>query len=451
MGYYRLVFRIVRCWRCYILLIIATILSIFLIYLGQYDPKLEYLIGSSYYDIISSSNPDVVKRLMTKNDLDYDYLNVNSKFCLSTNTNKKSALYDWKFANINEDFNLLNEDGDYFSNDPKVMSNLKSSENTEFDFIFLIISEAENFRHRHAIRHSWAKQLDPKRVKFVFFVGNPELNINKTTTKFTENKLKLEIEKSKDIVQINMHDDKNYTSTKTLLAIRWSITYCLLAKNLFIISDSSVLNVKYFSQSLLKANKDKKFILDDYTIAGNCNLKDDNLAKSLKKFFASILYKYKQGIKEENPTIKLLVKRSAKTTKSSYDSNNLTTVTTELNKITKISNDAKKIYDGEYCSNLGWMISNDGAKRLWLTAQKTPYIMKLSPAYLSGFLAFKANLSHTDWFAYQNTVPFHSNCIEVFEKDPKKLVCAEDFTIESRYSNYISTWNSPTQFDMFKL
>ena len=51
MGYYRLVFRIVRCWRCYILLIIATILSIFLIYLGQYDPKLEYLIGSSYYDI----------------------------------------------------------------------------------------------------------------------------------------------------------------------------------------------------------------------------------------------------------------------------------------------------------------------------------------------------------------------------------------------------------------
>lgn len=97
------------------------------------------------------------------------------------------------------------------------------------------------------------------------------------------------------------------------------------------------------------------------------------------------------------------------------------------------------------------MISNDGAKRLWLTAQKTPYIMKLSPAYLSGFLAFKANLSHTDWFAYQNTVPFHSNCIEVFEKDPKKLVCAEDFTIESRYSNYISTWNSPTQFDMFKL
>lgn len=308
MGFHRLIFRIARSWRCFILLIIATILSIFLIYLGQYDPKLEYLIGSSYYDFISSRNPEMVK--MTPNDLDYEYLNANSKFCLSTNTNKKSALYDWKFANVNEDFNLLNENRDYFSNDPLIMSNLKSSTNTEFDFIFLIISEAQNFKHRHAIRHSWAKQLDPKHVKFVFFVGNPELNVNHTTAKLYKPKLKLEMEKSKDIVQIDMPDHANYTSTKTLLAIRWSITYCLLAKNLFVISDSSVLNSKHFSQTLLRPNKGEEFTLNDFTIAGHCSLKDDNLPNTLKDFFAHLLNKYKQGIKEENPTIKLLVKRS---------------------------------------------------------------------------------------------------------------------------------------------
>ncbi len=80
-------------------------------------------------------------------------------------------------------------------------------------------------------------------------------------------------------------------------------------------------------------------------------------------------------------------------------------------------------------------------------------MMKISPAYLNGYLAYKANLKHSNLFKYHDLVPEKVNCLNVFETQPDTLLCAENFTIVSRYNNYIATWNSPgqTQFGMAKL
>jgi hypothetical protein len=93
-----------------------------------------------------------------------------------------------------------------------------------------------------------------------------------------------------------------------------------------------------------------------------------------------------------------------------------------------------------------------GAKQLWLAALRSTYIMKISPAFLNGYLAFKANLKHSDQFVYQDMVPMNTNCLRVLEENRMSMMaCAENFTISNRYNSFISTWNSAPVFGLSKL
>ena len=89
------------------------------------------------------------------------------------------------------------------------------------------------------------------------------------------------------------------------------------------------------------------------------------------------------------------------------------------------------------------------AKHLWTTALKSRFVIRVSPAYLSGFLASKANLSLTNLFKSHENVPKEASCLKIFSSEPDYLLCNEDFSINSRYTSFMATWNWPSQGQLF--
>jgi len=67
-------------------------------------------------------------------------------------------------------------------------------------------------------------------------------------------KLEAEIKDHGDIVQIDMSDHENYTSTKTLVSVRWALTFCTEARQMFLVSDLTVLNLKQFEKLIKNKN-----------------------------------------------------------------------------------------------------------------------------------------------------------------------------------------------------
>jgi hypothetical protein len=515
-----LVIGLARYWRCYSLLLIASVLSFLLVYIGQNDPNLDNLFpyfrfGSKYYYMYANGAADEMKNLMERTNLDYEYEHVNSRACMldagslagsdaSSSNGKLSDLY-MSFAssqlnlNIDDDYALLNNDNSNENTNKENKQNnelkrvLIKSQESSVDYLLLSIGQAFNFKHRHAARQTWSKYLTKSgRSRLLFFVGNPEYFfdkgavLNSSATSFVEQqqqqqdraRLSQEIKDNGDIVQVNMPDHENYTSTKTLIALRWTLTYCSMAKHVFVLSDSAVLNFNSFYSLIQTTNSTQSTMFNDSYIYGMCNYTDEKFATALRLFFSdlyqrqksylqSLLANHKKGSaisnkekREEAPappnTPNII--RSGMLNKIANDSRPKETPPVASRLINTISDNSgarkqTEHYQGQYCSNLGWLLTINGAKRLWLTALRTNYMMRISPAYLNGYLAFKANLKHANLFEYHDSTPVKMNCLNVFETKPSYLLCAENFTIAHRYTNYIATWNSPTynQFLFSKL
>ena len=81
----RLLYKSCKYWRCYLLLLFASILSFMLIYLSQNDPKLEnyfpyFGVGSKYYNFYANGGIEKMRDLMEPNRLDYEFVNTNSRW-----------------------------------------------------------------------------------------------------------------------------------------------------------------------------------------------------------------------------------------------------------------------------------------------------------------------------------------------------------------------------------
>ena len=252
-----------------------------------------------------------------------------------------------------------------------------------------------------------------------FFVGNPNFDLKTAVKSDIQEKISKEISDFGDIVQINMPDNENFTSAKALISLRWSMIYCPVASYLYIVSDAAIINHELLQTLLYKTNlfggnvkaldpawKNSKQI-NDSVIAGFCNFTDAKLANALNNVF--------------NKQVK---QQTSSTTKS---------------------NKKLEIYKGQYCSGLGWIVSKNVANKLWFTALRSPYLVRIMSAYLTGFMGFKANLKYLNLFEYEELIPMSSNCLKTFQLEPSKLLCAENFTIHNRYANYISTWNTGGQ------
>jgi hypothetical protein len=221
------------------------------------------------------------------------------------------------------------------------------------------------------------------------------------------------------------------------------MSYCPMVSYLFIVTDSAVLN-HILLESYLKpsesvlANTTKKVTIspriavNDSVIAGFCSYNDERLANSLRIFFQD-QYKTHVSKSEEESDNDTKNKDKKKPKPSKLKSKYYADV------------EVSKRYQGQYCSSLGYLLSNNAAKNLWITALNAPYMMRVLPQYVSGYIAFKANMVHTNLFQYSDEVMMDTNCVKTFQSKPDTLLCAENFTIPNRYNNYISTWNTGTQ------
>jgi hypothetical protein len=373
---FRMVYKLTKYWRCYILLLIASVLSFGLLYIGQNDPKLELYLPSyfklggsnSYYYFQKNGALEKIFKLMENVTLDYEYVNPKSRYCI-------------KDVNVNDENSDDNHD--------------------KFKILFLSISESANFKNRQAARQTYIKYLKKFDLKLLFLVGQQDDETIKA-------KLESEMSQHDDILQIKMPDNNdNFTSIKTLIGLRWAITYCLNVDYLYIISDYAVINHKLLNKYLYTDALFSPKYINDSVIAGYCNYTDEKLATALKLFF----------------------------------------------KKTDKKNPSSKPYEGKYCSNLGWIVTMKSAKQLWFTALQLNSMIKYAPAFLNGYLAHKANLKHLNLFDYDDNVKHNENenCLDIFQLHERKFLCAENFSMQNRYNNYIATWNTANDQHHFGL
>ena len=383
-----------RYWRCYTLLVFAAFLSFILIFISQHDPQLEryfpyFKLGTKYYYYYFTNSGEDVDKVMENNTLDYEYLYSNSRICLSGGGAEDSGSDEIKIA-------------------------------------FLSLSRIENVRARQGARQTYGKYLNKMNLKLIFFVGNPNYNVNSKVLGKSHSELQQKIDKEifdfGDIVQINMPDNENFTSAKTMISLRWTITYCSMASYVFVVSDSAIINHQLLQSILLKSNLfgEQKQIspefqhykkLNSSTIAGFCNFTDEKLALALNKVFNKVKYQRQQELQLKDSTV-------------------------------KAKNKLDGLYSGQYCSGLGWVVSREAANKLWSTALRSPYLIRIMSSYLTGFLGYKANMNYLNLFDYEEMIPMDSNCLKKFQIEPEKLLCAENFTMHNRYANYIATWNT---------
>jgi hypothetical protein len=297
---------------------------------------MEYFgLGVKYFKNLINIRPEDMKNMVETNKLDYEFINTNSRFCYQTGALLASLSSSSKLETANVNNNDNNNNNDFLGIDYDQLETDKSSSNKIDEILLLSVSQAANFRHRSAARQTWAKNLNEINVRLLFVIGNPFLepenrtkssvvnSINDPLVSFDssdQQKLEKEMNTFNDIIQINMPDHENYKSTKILIAIRWSFTYCSHVRNLFILSDSAVLNVDKLAKHLKNKNELQN-TLNNETIGGNCNLRDEKFSLALKLFYKDS----KQQSKASKPQ--------------------------SLNN--KSSSLALKEYNGEYCSNLG--------------------------------------------------------------------------------------------------
>jgi hypothetical protein len=138
----RMIYSASRFWRFYLLLVIASIMMTYMIYLSRNDPYLRnsfpyFRIDSKLKSFFFNANSQKIKTLMDKNSLDYEFMHSNAKFCMDKSTD-----------GIVEDYMLFNDAQD---------THRLKRPNDEFDLILIMISKAVNFRHRSAVRQTWSK------------------------------------------------------------------------------------------------------------------------------------------------------------------------------------------------------------------------------------------------------------------------------------------------------
>jgi hypothetical protein len=102
--------------------------------------------------------------------------------------------------------------------------------------VFVIVyvhSAPENLKRRLSLRETWQRRSMFKHVRFVFMMGY---------AKHLQNKLKLEADIYKDIVQEDFIDAYRNITYKGIMAMKWISQYCSHAKYILKVDDDIVSN-----------------------------------------------------------------------------------------------------------------------------------------------------------------------------------------------------------------
>jgi beta-1,3-galactosyltransferase 1 len=109
----------------------------------------------------------------------------------------------------------------------------------------LVISSADRFERRLAIRGTWSNRNLFPQMRSVFLIGDSQ-------NKATNEKIKTENEIFGDIVQESFIDSYNNLTLKTVMGFKWASTYCSQAK-FFLKVDDDVLVDSYSLMGYLES------------------------------------------------------------------------------------------------------------------------------------------------------------------------------------------------------
>uniref|UniRef100_A0A665U877 Hexosyltransferase n=1 Tax=Echeneis naucrates TaxID=173247 RepID=A0A665U877_ECHNA len=132
------------------------------------------------------------------------------------------------------------------------ITNPDACHNADIFLLTLVFSSPTNITQRNAVRRSWGNQTHiqgfPTRV--LFFLGS-------TQTAAAQEALKRESDRYGDMVQGHAVADSSLRSPteKTVLALRWVITFCPLARFVLLTKDSAFVNLPVIGSYLLSLHR----------------------------------------------------------------------------------------------------------------------------------------------------------------------------------------------------
>lgn len=105
--------------------------------------------------------------------------------------------------------------------------------------VFIVKSAPDNFARRQAIRYTWGfeKRFSDVSIKTVFVLGLP-------STGDVQFKINEESRKNKDIVQATFVDAYFNNTIKTMMGIKWAVTFCSHSKFYFFSDDDMYISTK---------------------------------------------------------------------------------------------------------------------------------------------------------------------------------------------------------------
>ncbi|KAL4228921.1 hypothetical protein ACF0H5_011962 [Mactra antiquata] len=129
--------------------------------------------------------------------------------------------------------------------------NLNGNE-SDWDLVIVVISKAENFIRRHAIRNTWGSELRALNTQIVFLVGIDEnSNIQKQIQK--------EAELYNDVIQVDLHDTYRNLTRKSIAMLQWLADYCQNSKFYLKADDDMYVNINNVIQALKQIQQQRFF------------------------------------------------------------------------------------------------------------------------------------------------------------------------------------------------
>ncbi|XP_060074231.1 beta-1,3-galactosyltransferase 5-like [Ylistrum balloti] len=135
-----------------------------------------------------------------------------------------------------------------------LVPNLKCPKNSTRNIVIMVLSKMSNIVTRHAIRRTWGNREMQIKYNFsmYFVVGREEgVSLNNDNG---------------DLLQVDVDEDYNNLTYKTIAAFNWVVHYCQGTRHFFKIDDDVYLDLDILS----KIQRDANYV-PDYAILGSCN------------------------------------------------------------------------------------------------------------------------------------------------------------------------------------
>ncbi|XP_053408601.1 beta-1,3-galactosyltransferase 1-like [Mercenaria mercenaria] len=167
-------------------------------------------------------------------------------------TGRKSSFR--KLHNANQD--KMDRSATIFSfsvNNHTVCIRNTSDESEQWDLVVVIISKVDHFLQRNAIRNTWASELSEINALAIFIVGQSDDNsINRQVRK--------EAELYNDLIQVELKDDYNVLTLKSIAMLQWLDDFCSNSKFYLKSDDDMYINIGNVIREFTQCKEERFFL-----------------------------------------------------------------------------------------------------------------------------------------------------------------------------------------------